>query len=284
LNQGWYNTAAPHKIAGFDLTVTVSALTIPKSEMFFNVSDLGLDVVRLDDSSPDYPFAPTAMGPDRAPTFAYDDDETGQTTTFDGPGGLGIEEEIGYNVVPMPMAQLGIGLPKGTDVKLRYTPTIDLDGDGNLKLFGIGVMHNVKQWIPGIKQLPFDLSGFVGYTKFKMEAFMDPEDHPDQVGLFEMNATTIQGLISKKFSVLTLYGGVGYNIAKSRLAMKGEYDVDDDGDIEDHEVNPLDLKYSASGLRATAGFRLKLAILTLHADYTLQKYKALTVGIGFSVR
>jgi hypothetical protein len=34
----------------------------------------------------------------------------------------------------------------------------------------------------------------------------------------------------------------------------------------------------------TAGFRLKLAILTLHTDYTLQKYSCLTVGLGFAVR
>ena len=34
----------------------------------------------------------------------------------------------------------------------------------------------------------------------------------------------------------------------------------------------------------TAGMRLKLAIFTLHADYTVQKYDVLTVGFGFSVR
>ena len=28
LNQGWYNTAKPHKIAGIDLTVTANAMTI----------------------------------------------------------------------------------------------------------------------------------------------------------------------------------------------------------------------------------------------------------------
>src|SRR5690242_1253546 len=28
LNQGWYNTAKPHKIAGIDLTITASAMTL----------------------------------------------------------------------------------------------------------------------------------------------------------------------------------------------------------------------------------------------------------------
>src|SRR5688500_2603343 len=99
-----------------------------------------------------------------------------------------------------------------------------------------------------------------------------------------MSATTVQGVISKKFSVITFYGGLGYNIANSNLAMKGSYDINDDGVIGANESDPLDLKFSASGFRTTAGFRLKLAVITLHADYTLQKYKALTVGLGISVR
>jgi hypothetical protein len=284
LNQGWYNTAKAHKIGGIDLTITANAMTIPKSDLFFDVTKLGLDVVDLDPSSDDYPLAPTVVGPDRGPTFSYTDENTGIKETWTAPGGLDLEENVGRNWVPVPMANLGIGLPKGTDLKLRFTPAIDLGDDRSLKIFGFGIMHDVKQWIPGIKLLPFDLSGFVGYTKFKMEAYFDREGYPDQRGLFEMNATTIQGLISKKFSVITLYGGMGYNIAKSNLAMKGTYDVNEDGQISANERDPLDLKFSASGFRTTAGFRLKLAVFTLHADYTLQKYKCLTVGFGISVR
>ena len=284
LNQGWYNTAAPHKIAGVDLTITANAMTIPKSDLFFDVNKLGLQVVDLEQSSPNYPYAPTIFGPDKAPTFSYTDEETGIKETYTGPGGIDLEQELGKNWVPVPMANLGFGLPKGTDLKLRFTPTIDLGDDSSLKVFGFGVMHDIKQWIPGIKLLPFDLSGFFGYTKFKMESYFDKDANPDQRGLFEVNATTIQGLVSKKFSVLTLYGGVGYNIARSNLAMKGTYDINEDGEVGPNELDPLDLRFSASGFRTTAGMRLKLAVLTLHADYTLQKYKCLTVGLGISVR
>ena len=284
LNQGWYNTAKAHKIAGVDLTVTANAMTIPQSDLFFDVSKLDLQVVELDDNSLDYPHAPTLLGPERQPTFRFTDEETGLTETYVGPGGVDLKENLGKNWVPVPMANLGIGLPKGTDLKLRFTPTINMGDDGSLKIFGLGIMHDVKQWIPGMKLLPFDLSGFVGYTKFKLEYYFDAENNPDQRGIFEMNATTVQGLISKKFSVLTLYGGLGYNIANSNLAMKGTYDINDDGQAGPNEVDPLDLKFSASGFRTTAGLRVKLAVLTLHADYTLQKYKCLTVGVGISVR
>jgi hypothetical protein len=284
MNQGWYNTAKPHKIAGVDLTITVNAMTIPNSDLFYDATTLGLQVVELDESDPNYPLAPTLVGPDHRPTFSYTDENTGIKETYLGPGGLDLKKHVKGNWVPVPMAHLGFGLPKNTDVKIRYSPTIELGDDTSLKIFGIGVMHDIKQWIPGIKMLPFDLSGFVGYTKFKLESQLSPNTYPDRIGIVEMNATTVQGLISKKFSVLTIYGGLGYNIAKSSLALKGTYDINDNGQAESREVDPLDMKFAASGFRTTAGMRLKLAVFTLHADYTLQKYKCLTVGLGVAVR
>jgi hypothetical protein len=287
LNQGWYNTAKPHKIAGVDLTITVNAMTIPNSDLLFRPDQLGLTQVELAptvNGVPQSQFVPTILGPDRTATFQV----KGQPSqTFEGPPGLNLEGEIGSNKVPVPMVHLGFGLPKGTDIKFRYIPTLDIGDDATVKMFGVGVMHDIKQWIPGIKLMPFDLSAFVGYTKFELESLLDA-DNPqnlDQRGVFTMNATTVQALISKKFSVITFYGGLGYNIAKSNIALKGSYDINDDGDETDQfEKNPVDLQFAASGPRATIGTRLKLAVFTFHADYTIQKYKCLTVGFGISVR
>ena len=284
LNQGWYNTAKPHKIAGIDLTLTVNAMTIPEDELRFDVTKLNLTQIELAPTSEGYPKAPTIAGPDITPVFRL---KSNPTATFEGPPGLDLKENLKRNMVPVPLAHLGFGLPKGTDLKLRFTPEINLGDNGTLKIFGIGVMHDIKQWIPGIKLLPFDLSGFVGFTKFTLQTELDQQTSAgsNQRGVFEMNATTVQGLISKKFSVVTFYGGIGYNIAKSNLALKGYYDINYDGDTSDpNEKDPVNLNFAASGGRMTAGMRLKLAVFTFHADYTLQKYKCLTVGFGINVR
>jgi hypothetical protein len=74
LGQGWYNTAKAHKLAGFDLTFTGSAMTIPTSDLFYDVTKLNLTELKLDPSSPDYPKAPTIFGPDREPVYSYDPD------------------------------------------------------------------------------------------------------------------------------------------------------------------------------------------------------------------
>jgi hypothetical protein len=289
LNQGWYNTAKAHKIVGIDITITANAMTIPNKELSYNVNDLKLENITLvndNAKNPDYPNVPTIFGKEGTPTYSFNDPNTGTSKEFQGPGGLDLKKNVGFNKIPVPMAQIGIGLPKGTDLKLRITPSIDLGNDAHMKMFGFGVMHDIKQWIPGLKLLPFDLSGFVGYTRLNIDSKFDAGvNGENQRGVFQINSTTIQGLISKKLSVLTVYGGIGYNIAKSKLAVKGTYDFNEDGDTNDvREKDPINLDYSTSGPRATAGFRLKLAILTLHTDYTIQKYNCLTVGLGLSVR
>jgi hypothetical protein len=287
LNQGWYNTAKPHKVAGVDLTVTVNAMNIPNDEMFYNVAKLNLKEIELSPTSPDYDGftqnAPTIIGPDRAPVFRLKDDPS---QTFKGPAGFDLKGNIGANKIPVPLYNFGFGLPKGFDIKLRFLPQMSLGEDAKFTFYGIGVMHDVKQWIPGMKTLPFDLSAFAGYTRLRIEAaFPNDAYRKNSGGELQMNALTLQGLISKKISVLTVYGGLGYNMAQSKLAMLGQYDINQDGDFSDtREVNPLKLDFSASGPRATAGFRLKLAVITLHADYTLQKYNALSVGFGINVR
>jgi hypothetical protein len=192
--------------------------------------------------------------------------------------------------MPVPVAHLAFGLPKGTDLKVRFVPSLDIGDNGKFSLWGVGVMHDIKQYIPGIKLVPFDLSGFVAHTQLKSSYTTKVTEQEvagsDQRSEFTVSATTIQVLASKKISVLTFYGGIGYNIARSNLAIKGTYDLDDSGTAGDasYEVDPLDMTFAASGPRATAGMRIKLAVLTLHADYSFQKYKAFSAGIGISVR
>ncbi|MBT1690249.1 DUF6588 family protein [Dawidia soli] len=283
LNSGWYNTAKPHKLIGIDLTITVSAMRIPDKEMFYSVS--GLNNIELQEGVTGHPNeAPTLIGPGESPIYRV----KGSGETFEGPEGLDLKEEIGKNWVPTPMVHLGIGLPKNTDLKLRFMPEIDLGDDGSANMFGIGVMHDIKQWLPGFKVIPFDLSAFVGYTHLKLQYAYTPDEIQTENPMAEMvmNATTIQGVISKKFSVVTLYGGLGYNIVKSNIGIKGKWDLNDNGTYEPNlrEINPINIDFKTSGPRATAGFRLKLAVITLHADYTVQKYNALTVGFGINVR
>ncbi|MCE2731883.1 MAG: DUF6588 family protein [Chryseotalea sp.] len=285
LNQGWFNTAKPHKIAGFDITASIAFVSIPSTAKFFTVDNNSLNSIALEQDVNGNPVAangtgqiPTIFGPggsDNAARFGFANPVLG--ADFDAPDGAEFEDIIS-NRIPIPVANIGIGLPKGTELKVRWTPKIDV-GDGELSMIGFGLMHDVKQYLPGIKMLPFDLSALVTYSRFNINARLE-DGGPNGEGNFTVTGTTVQALISKKISVLTPYAAIGYAFGKASADVKGTYQIDNITSIED----PVSISATQNGPRITAGLRLKLLILTIHADYTLQKYSTLTAGVGLSIR
>ncbi len=292
---GWYNTAATHKSLGFDLGISVNLATIPSSESYFNPNKLGLQTTTFNGNI-DNPGkgAPTFFGPkdETSYTASYDPDGSGpigtQSVNFSGPEGLGVKDELGVSGVPVPVIQLGIGIIKNTDLKLRFAKADA--GGSSISMFGIGVQHDVKQHIPGLKLLPFDLSVLVAYNSMKGTTDLsnnDPDDsRPDSddgEGVYKFNSMVYQILISKRLAVITFYGGVGYSNINTKVNMNGTYRIEatpTDFDIED----PVSMTIKNKSLRFTAGMRLKLGPVYFVGDYTLQKYKMVSVGFGFSIR
>lgn len=157
LNNSWYYTAETHDRLGFDLSLSVSAIKITGSAKTFDISQISLSDAELD---PAYGLiAPTVAGEDvEGPKLnLWNPNSPGDTIgSFRSPPGLGMD------VVPVPVAQLGIGLFPHTDILLRYVPKLHFNQEGDSEenvrvgLFGIGAKHSFKDWIPGIKHLPFD--------------------------------------------------------------------------------------------------------------------------------
>ena len=299
LGGGWYNTAKPHKLLGFDLTASINIANIPEDERKFNFNDVNWSDLQLLSGDADLP---TAVG---GPTSArlripigteIVDPVTNQTITyrqnedFDAPEGFDVEDLpiVGF---PVPTVQLGIGLPKNTDLKIRYASDFGAIEDGSFTLIGFGVMHDLKQWVPGLKQIPFDFSGFIGWTRLSAEYDINignPGDdfEADGVAKITASSTTIQGVISKQIAILTPYVGVGYNIAGSSFNVEGDFtyrDSDNGDEITISDPSSINFK-GGSSPRINAGLRIKLLILTLHAEYTIQKYNTFTAGVGLSIR
>ena len=291
LNQGWYNTAKPHDKFGLDLTITTSLIYVPSDEELYRVDNTQLSKIKLVgyDGKPvsltGSANVPTIFGPDKAPTYRVYDQSGVTSSTVEGPPGLDLQNKIKLtNALPVPMYNFGLGLPKKIDLKVRFAPTLTL-GDLKFNLLGIGIMHDVGQYLPGVKALPIDISLFAGYTKMELEQDLSSTANTGGTGqkaAMTINSATVQALVSKKISVLTLYGGIGYNFSDSKIDIKGTYDLDGNGTPETKD--PLSLNFNTSGFRATAGLRLKFAVFTLHADYTLGGYDALTAGFGINIR
>jgi hypothetical protein len=296
-NNGWYNTAKPHQSLGFDLTFSLNAAIVPVADQSFVFDPADYNNTRLTAGSA--ANLPTLMGGNTDSRLEnYIDNQEidpnappGETVVGEYPAPNGIADDIsaftfGQIAVPSPVVQVGVGLFAGTELKVRWLPTINND-DFNFKYFGIGGMHSISQWIPGLKDLPIDISAFVGYTKIDAQ-YNIPSGNiagEGQKAQFTVNTFTYQALASVKLSVLTVYAGLGMDNFNTNFRMLGTYELYTGQPYELNFADPIDIKEKGNGsFRTTLGARLKLAILTIHADYTFREYNTLTAGLGFSIR
>ena len=188
LNSGWYNTAKPHNLGGFDLTLTLNTVIIPSSAKTFNIKAAGGDIFTSNDTE-----ASTIFGSADATTMTYNNNSTGLDVDFEMPGGFKTP------AIPLPMIQAGIGLIKNTAIDVRYMPMLNVGDNINVNLFGIGIKHDLLQWIPGIgNAIPMSLSLQGGYTSLNTEL----EILGQEVSL-KTKATTINLVASKKLLMVT---------------------------------------------------------------------------------
>jgi hypothetical protein len=303
LNGSWYNTAKPHELGGFDINLGFNMGIVPESATMYDISSLGLSSSLTGSGN-----APTIAGPETdGPEMTYS--QGGVTlASFNLPRGTN------WRFVPAPMFQAGIGLPFGTDLKLRYIPRIPVQ-EADLQLWGVGIMHSIMQYIPGNEMLPIDASILAGYTRLNLNVPFELQPDPsvsqnysasinpdtyfnDQNMRTSFEALNISAIGSVNLSVISFYAGLGYSRTRTLVDLTGHYplpvlvtpsagapyaEYNDDGIKSDADFEKLDIR-NFSGLRANVGFRIKLAIFTFNADYTRAQYNVLSAGLGMTFR
>lgn len=288
MTSGWYNTAKTHKKLGFDLGITVSAVMLPSSDNTFNTGSLNLS----SNTIPNNQTAPTIVGGKDASSYIIKLNNTSPGILVQGPEGLDLKGSIGVSAIPVPMIQLGIGTIKNTDLKVRLMPQRTY-GKSTFGMFGVGLMHDLKQYLPGVKVLPFDFSILAAYNSVSGTTSLVnnnaanvargvPQSNDGEVS-YKLNSWVIQALISKKLSVLTLYAGLGFGTVNSKVDITGTFNVGPTG-LTVPITNPFNNQYTHASPKLTAGMRLKFGPLYFNGDYTLQTYNAVTVGIGLAIR
>ncbi len=298
---GWYNTAENHKRFGFDLCVNMTTIFAPSSSQAFPVDNAQLSEVGFLGTTTGSGQMATAYGAELdEPTFSYNGGPNFPATpVFSGPGGGNLVKEIPIGSMAIPTIQAGLGLFANTDLRFRFTPGIAI-GETKVDMWGAGLMHDIKQHIAGLKELPFSLSLMLAYTNLKTATNMGglyqntAGNNAGQEGVAETTAFTAQVLISKQIPVLTFYGGIGYNSGNTTFKINGNYVVDSaylpagGTDTLDTPVtlnDPFSNEYSTSGFRFTGGIRFKFGPIFLNSDYTFYKGAGLlTLGFGATVR
>jgi hypothetical protein len=267
LNNGWYNTAKPHSLGGFDLTFTLNTVIIPNSAETFNIKEAGGSIFRSTEDE-----AATIFGSSNSTAMYYNPSSVAgsDSITFNMPGGLKTP------AMPLPMIQAGIGLIKNTAIDIRYMPMLNVGNAVKVNLFGVGIKHDLLQWIPVIGDaIPMSLSIQGGYTSLNTEL----EVANQKVNL-TTKATTINLVASRKILMVTGYAGVGYNSASTTFAADANFDL---GGVQFDEK--VEIKFeSNNNIRANLGLRFNITLVTIQADYTFAEYPTATLGLGVSLR
>ena len=307
LSAGWYNTAKVHKLGGVDLTFSLSFAMVPSGDKSFDPTKLGLA------GSVSGNNAPTLSGKNvNGPTVSYTKNISGTDYTiasYKTPKGLG----VGF--IPSPMLQLSVGLIKETAISFRYVPTTKIGNVGKIGLWGVGLQHGLKQWIPVVSRVPFlNLTLQAGYTKLTSSADISvtPADlnAEDQTGIpnfwagQNMNLTvsnfTANIVASVDIPVITVYGAVGLSSSKTDLSLLGNYPIPSSYDLGTSKgivdnsnaslmKDPIKIHIGSNDgnltkPRLSAGLMFKLAVLHIHFDYTYAYYSIFSTGIGLSFR
>ncbi len=322
LNSGWFQTAKPHGALGMSLTISSNFILVPNDAKTFDINSLGLSPnVRLVSGSN---ITPTVFGNKNNNSdiglYARVADGGPDTLLLRQP----LPSGTGLSFLPLPTAQFSIGIGLNSELSIRFLPEIK-SGDYDVNMIGFGGKFEFKEWIPVMKKMPFNLSAQFGFTQFnayykpsQLQAQQSDnytynpnngKQYNNQELTFESTAWTANLIISKKLAFFTPYLGVGYQQATTKLNLEGEYPVTDVNQNVDYTAvfgtpnynannanshplivreikDPVAVSATLSGLRATAGFRLKFTVFTLHADYTMSAggFNVVSAGLGLNVQ
>lgn len=300
LNMGWYNSAKTHKLGGLDLAVMATAIQIPSSAQTFDINSINFQKLTLAD--PDNHFAPTVAGAKQpGPKLLVKNTDGSTAFSFNTPEGVGLD------IIPVPMVQLTFGILPHTDVIGRLVPELKYNNDGDqtkVGFWGIGLKHNFMNWVPVLKDLPFDASFFGSISQLdgQSDLTLTPQDYDEPSAIVSYNDTNDQALklktktsryglvVSKKIGVLTLFGGIGHNSSETSIDVLGKYPVltnvngqmmiSDDNAIYD----PVAVSFKTKNICLDAGLRIKLAFFSIFGSINKSEYTSYTTGISLGFR
>lgn len=301
LNQGmnttWVSSAKTHELLGFDIRIGSSLVIIPSID--HNFTPDGLQYFQVPTST-----LPTISGTSSVTRLRLSIPSTSGydpiTTDLDFPGGLG--STLPIQAIPIPFAQIGLGIIPNTDILVRWVPNSTRD-DVSLGLLGIGVKHTLSQYF-GIPRIsPYQFAILAAYSKaHASKKFIDSEQiddltlsfgsksDPSSLG-FETESKTIQFIGSIDLPMLTIYSRLGHLDGTSSFLAKGNYKVTYQGKVNDQLIsyesvitNPVHLSMDTKTYFASVGATLKVLFLHFYGDYTVSKNNSVNVGIALSFR
>jgi len=169
--------------------------------------------------------------------------------------------------LPLPTPQFTLGTVIGTNLILRWLPTVPMGDLGDFKYFGIGIQHNPQVWMGS--KWPVDVSASLFTQNVQFGTLME-------ASTFAMGINA-----SKTFGwrILSATPYTGFALETSTINFGYAYKIDTPTGPSKQKID-FDLK-GDNKTRLTLGLSLRLLILNINADYNLAKYPSYSLGLMF---
>lgn len=302
VNNGWFTTAKVFRKLGFEFAINTTTSLVPYDDRSFDFNPNAYNFLTTTNNER---FLPTVMsheisGAKLNVTIPYKDGKK-LVSNFSMPEG--VTENLPLKALPVPMIQLGFGLPFKTDLRFRFVPTLNYaKNDFDVGLVGLSMQHDLTHYF-GVDydDARFGLSIMGGFTNIdaKYNFYNDKIKNKnitvskDAAFAYELSAWTVQLLGSMDFENVSFYAAYGYQEAYSKMEIEGtynlKYDVVNDRDevegvFDKTVVNPFRLDFDETGTnKVTAGVSfIVLDFMKIYGEYVFQKpYNSLATGLCF---
>ena len=303
---GMINYTNSEKKIRFVFGINLSTALTPSSQRKFDINDLGLQEFVASD--PNNTIAQSISGNDEGigietkttyykPSLGIPIYKQVPLASFDSPSGIGIP------LMPLPVFTLGI-YSYGTHLNFNILPNLHTSKDAEFVSYGLSFQHDLETFIPAMKNWPVKLSVSAAFQYTNIKYLLDIQPDESKFGLelgsqngpydnqemeVKMTSIPLQLIAYHDFDGLTIYGGLGYNILSSKVAMKGNYPmyVTDPADILKVNVkdivDPYSYKRSYNGIRLDIGLNYQIGFMNFKASYSYAKYQSFGIGLGVSI-
>lgn len=319
MNSGWFFTAKPHKLLGFDIGVRAMAVEVPKSQQYFNFDVSALDITETIsipgvgtytmslDPEKIYPNrqVPTSLGSKEGGYIpAISDDEI--VTEFENQL---MNQGVSQTILDQPTVQDNLysiannipdlETPPGID--LAYFPLAVPQASVGLSLPMLPIHLELSgRYLPEVQiseeigkfkfmgaGAKLALDPFVPLPLFGIKIAAGAYMQKLEVGkIIESNHALYSLQVSRDFSLLALGVGVYGGIGKETSDFKVKYTYNNTGNPSD-PLNGTQIKFDLKGendFRTTIGLRLRLAFLNINADISNGTDKVATAGVSLTLR
>jgi len=271
---GWFTSAKKKELWELEVSIQGNILFIPNKNRDFLINEdqlQNIEIQGLESTA----LSPTALGGDN--TVVLEGHIGDDFFEFDSPEGLN------ESYVKHAQLQAGLGLWYGTTFIVRYSPKIKFDKT-YYQILGVGLQHNISQWIPFLKDSSFDVAGLITYSDYTVsDNFSDIKLPLGTV----LNSVKVDGesfmfnvIASKQVKNFNFSTALGLTATNFEYTIGGDVGALDVLSILNQALNEAD--NSLNNFKIDLGVDYKIHDFSVNTMLTFGKYTNLIFGVNYN--